>query len=89
MKVEKTTLAGVEPIAQRQALSKGKPNQRVQEQNSDRVSISEGAKRLLAKTPATSVDESGKVEAIKEKVDAGKYILDPEKIAGSIIDFFR
>lgn len=84
MKINQTNLSAINPYKKQmnKMTSLEKKSQR------DVVEISNEAKQLQEKSPITQEREA-KVEALKQQVQSGNYIVDAKKVATSILNYYN
>lgn len=57
-------------------------------QQADKLEISSEAKHLSEASPH-SIERNEKVQAIQTQIEAGTYKVNPEKLAGSLLNYYN
>ena len=86
MKIHNFGTPGMNPY--KQTLVKQESAVKQQPTGSDKIEISHTAKELQQQSTFV-MDRQKKVEAIQSQIQNGTYKVDPEKVAKSLVDFFK
>ncbi|MET3697656.1 FlgM family anti-sigma-28 factor [Bacillus oleivorans] len=86
MKIHNFGSPGMNPY--KQTIAKQESILKQQPKGSDKIEISHTAKELQQQSTFV-VDRQKKIEAIQTQIQNGTYKVEPEKVAKSLVDFFR
>ncbi|WP_339251379.1 flagellar biosynthesis anti-sigma factor FlgM [Sporosarcina sp. FSL W8-0480] len=86
MKINRVNITPINPYRNNQMkVEQAKENLQIK---TDKIEISSEAKQLSETSPIT-IERNEKVQSLKAQIESGTYKVDPEKLAQSLLNYYK